>query len=331
MAILTVQGMKGSAQPMSRLSYETALTLVYDPVSGNRAATRSALYSLGFRQIDLAATLDVLAESIANRPPDLVLCEAQGFEDELCRLVQLLRQGAAGYNPFLVIIVTAWEKSSALATRVVNSGADDLLLRPFSPAQLGQRIRAHVEKRKAFVITSEYVGPDRRKDGSRGSAVAAFYPPNSLKMKASDGLSPEEADRRLDSELKIARRILTAEKLRRDAFQICVLWRLMQQQTPGLSRYEIDLSKLSAVADGIAKRCAVSEFHQAAPWCDALTGAIDALRLGIDRTSALDMLGEAALNLNQAIDPETARADRLRQIDATVALIRARTEPALAS
>ena len=95
------------------------------------------------------------------------MCEAQGAETELCAMIQALRQGATGYNPFIVIIVTAWENNNALVGRVINSGADDLLLRPFSTAVLGNRIRTHVERRKGFVITSEYVGPDRRNDPAR--------------------------------------------------------------------------------------------------------------------------------------------------------------------
>ena len=42
---------------MARLSYETAETLVYDPVSANRTATRAALYTLGFRRIETVATI----------------------------------------------------------------------------------------------------------------------------------------------------------------------------------------------------------------------------------------------------------------------------------
>ena len=119
--------------------------------------------SLGFRRTETVPTLEAMVEAIQRQPPDLVLCEAQGAADELCGAIQQLRQGAAGYNPFIVIIVTAWEKSSALITKVVNSGADDLLLRPFSTALLGARIEAHIERRKGFVITTDYVGPDRRK------------------------------------------------------------------------------------------------------------------------------------------------------------------------
>ncbi len=70
------------------------------------------------------------------------------------------------------------------------------------PRLLGQRIESHVERRKrGFVVTSDYVGPDRRKDLSRPSNVELFEPPNSLKMKAKDRLSAEETTQRLDAEL----------------------------------------------------------------------------------------------------------------------------------
>ena len=156
---------------LQRLSYDNAQVLVYDPVAANRNATRAALYMLGFRHIETVPTLEAFAEFIGKNPPDLALCEAQGADEELCNLIQNLRQGA-GYNPFLVVIVTAWVNSSGLVGRVLNSGADDLLLRPFSVAQLGQRVRTHIERRKGFVITTDYVGPDRtRRDSTRPSNV----------------------------------------------------------------------------------------------------------------------------------------------------------------
>ena len=35
---------------MSKLSFDTCDVLIYDPVPSNRAATRAALYALGFRR-----------------------------------------------------------------------------------------------------------------------------------------------------------------------------------------------------------------------------------------------------------------------------------------
>jgi len=309
---------------MARLFYETAQTLIYDPVPANRTATRAVLYTLGFRCMETVATIEDFHEAIRIRPPDLALCEAQGADGELCRMIQALRQGVTGYNPFIVIIVTAWEKTNALVSRVVNSGADDLVLRPFSTRLLGGRIDTHVERRKGFVITHDYVGPDRRRDSARPSSVELFEPPNSLKMKAKERLSPDEAAARLETELRGAREMLTSEKLRRDAFQICILWRLLQEKRPGEASYEEDLDKLERLTRGVAERCRENEHEIAAKWCESVLAGAEGLKMGVDRNASMHLLGHAALNLNQVFHPEKSTADHLAKIDATVAVIRAR-------
>lgn len=315
---------------MTRLSFDSAETLIYDPVSANRAATRAALYNLGFRRIETVATLEAFGECITHRPPDLAVCEAQGAESELCAMIQTLRQGASGYNPFIVIIVTAWENHNALVSRVVNSGADDLLLRPFSTSVLGNRIRTHVERRKGFVITSEYVGPDRRAGAGR-DAIELFQPPNSLKMKVQERLSDEQANQRLDAQLKKARATLNSEKLKRDAFQICVLWRLMQEHMPGSGKFDVDLTRLREVTKGVARRALDSEIDAAGEWCDSVLAAIEGLEAGVDRNASMHLLGHAALNLNQIFSPDKSSSDHLSEIDATVAIVKARTQTAMAS
>jgi len=314
---------------MPRLSYDSADTLVFDPVATNRTATRSALYNLGFRRIEAVGTIDTLTESLKRRPPDLAICEAQGLVDELCALIQELRQGTGGYNPFTVIIVTAWDQSLGLVGRVINSGADDLLLRPFSTTMLGHRIAAHVERRKGFVITSDYVGPDRRRDSGRPSNVELFDPPNSLKMKVKEGLSSDEAAQRLDLELKDARETLSREKLRRDAFQICVLWRLMQEHALNKAQFEIDLSKIKAVTKSVARRSLTTDVQAAVDWCESVLAAIEGLELGVDRNASMHLLGHAALNLNQVFTPEKSATEHLNAVDATVAIVRARIESGL--
>lgn len=316
---------------MSRLSFDTAETLVYDPVSANRNATRASLYSLGFRRIETVGTIDAFVECIRRRPPDLALCETQGSDAAVCETIQSLRQGAAIYNPFIVIIATAWEQTNALVSRVLQSGADDLLLRPFSTAMLEARIRSHIERRKSFVITSDYVGPDRRRDTSRPSTVGMFDPPNSLRMKAHERLTTEAATQRLDRELKSAREMLTAEKLRRDAFQLCVLWRLMQEKTPAQPSFEVDLLRLKEVTRGIARRCLDTEFEPAVAWCESILAATEGLEAGVDRNASMHLLGHAALNLTEAFTPEKTAADHLEAVDATVALVKARMAQAVAS
>ncbi len=308
---------------MPRLCYETADTLIYDPVAAHRNGTRSVLYTLGFRNIETCTTVEALNEAIRRTPPDLAVCEAQGAVDELCDMIQMLRQGISGHsNPFLVIIVTAWEKSNSLVQRVLNSGADDLLLRPFSTALLRKRIDTHVERRKQFVITTDYVGPDRRSDPTRANSAELFQPPNSLKMKAAEGLNMHEVNARLHKELRAAKDTLNIEKLRRDAFQICILWRLLQDAAD--AEAEATLTKLRDLTALVGKRCRSTEFEEATQWCDSVRAAVEGLHFGVDRNASMHLLGHAALSLNQVLQPEKSKSDHVKAIDETVAKIKAR-------
>jgi DNA-binding response OmpR family regulator len=317
---------------MSRLSYDSVDVLIYDPVSANRTATRATLYALGFRRTESVSTIEAFVESMQKNPPDIALCEAQGATDELCATIQQMRQGGAGYNPFVVIIATAWEKTTSLINKVVSSGADDLLLRPFSTALLGQRIEAHIERRKGFVITTDYVGPDRRTDSARASNAELFEPPNSLKMKAKERLSAEVIAKRLETELRGAREKLTSEKLRRDSFQVCILWRLLQEQSIMPGQIPHDLTKLITLTRSIEARARDTEFEPAVEWCVSILAAAEGLSLGVDRNASMHLLGHGALSLHLIFHPEKTPADQLSEIDATVAIIRARTQAeALAS
>lgn len=316
---------------MGRLSYDSVDVLIYDPVPANRAATRAALYSLGFRHTVNVATPEDFVDAIRRAPPDIALCEADDGGAALCDIIRQVRQGNACINPFIVIIVTAWEKSGSLINRVVSSGADDLLLRPFSTAVLGSRIAAHIDRRKGFVVTTDYVGPDRRHDDSRPSDAELFQPPNSLRMKARDRLSADVVTRRLEEELKQAREKLHCEKLRRDSFQLCVLWRLLQEQPRASGAAASDLDKVAALARSVEARCQGSEFQPAVEWCRSILAAAEGLSMGVDRNASMHLLGHAALSMHLIFHPEKDPSGQLNEIDATVALIRARNHQALAS
>jgi CheY-like chemotaxis protein len=315
---------------MPRHSFEHAEALVYDPVPMNRNATRTTLYSLGFRRIEAVGTLEAFRSQIRKSPPDITLCEAQPAR-EVCGAIQDIRQGTSTSNPFLVVMVTAWENTDGLVGRVLNSGADDLLLRPFSATILAQRIKVHVERRKGFVVTTDYVGPDRRSDAIRPSNVPLFEPPNSLRMKVRDGLTGETAAQRFEAELKVACDILQSEKLRRDAFQICILWRLIQSRVAGAPASRSDLAKLKDLTRSIERRGVELQIEHADEWCQSILAAVEGFEFGVDRHASLHLLGHAALSLNQLFSPEKTTSDHLTHIDATVALIHARSDTAMAS
>jgi hypothetical protein len=100
-----------------------------------------------------------------------------------------VRLGDVGPNPFLVVILTTWALREDTVGRVMNSGADDIIVRPYSVSFLAERVRTLVDARKGFVVTGDYVGPDRRKAAVRPPEVNLLDVPNTLRIKA----RPDEA------------------------------------------------------------------------------------------------------------------------------------------
>src|SRR4029077_8016498 len=115
-------------------------------------------------RVDLAPSLDILRERLKMRSPDLLLVEVAGSESEVCGLVQAVRQGTLGDNPFIVIVVTTWRRDGTIIGQVLNSGADDLIARPVSAHMLGERVKVFAGRRKIFVVTMDSFGPDRRRE-----------------------------------------------------------------------------------------------------------------------------------------------------------------------
>jgi hypothetical protein len=54
--------------------------------------------------------------------------------------------------------------------------------------------------------------------------------------------------------------------------------------------------------------------------------ALEGLELGVDRNASMHLLGHAALNLNQMFAPEMSQTEHLTALDATVAIVKARTQ-----
>ena len=152
---------------MEHSFFDLAKILVCDPIAANRAATRSALYALGCRQIEMVANLRDLNEALDQRPRIWRFARPGVGEAELCHTIQQLRQDRESSNPFVIIIITAWAISASLSTEISKSGADGVIVRPFSAGLLEQRIRAHVFRRRRFIVSAHYVGPERRGGNTR--------------------------------------------------------------------------------------------------------------------------------------------------------------------
>jgi hypothetical protein len=214
-----------------------------------------------------------------------------------------------GGNPFIVMMVTTWRRDGTIVGQIVDSGADDVLARPLSTGVLGERIKAQIERRKDFVVTSDYIGPDRRRLSGRDN-VECFAVPNALKIKTEEGISEKEAISLLAESVEKGKALLNTEKLRRDAASLSTQWRFLEQRQPDAGDYGDILTRMEHLALDIKRRVSakpganggVSQQKTAAQWCEAVHDSVRRVQAatagkGAEITVPLENLGHAALTL----------------------------------
>ncbi len=311
---------------ISRRFLETAEILIYDPVAANRNATRASLLSLGYRKVAAAPTLDILSARLRDAPPDLLLAEVSGGDPQICEAIQSVRRGVLGDNPFIVVLATTWRRDASIITQAVNSGADDLMARPVSTGLLGERIRLHVERRKAFVVTSDYIGPDRRRVPRPGDAPGMDVP-NLLKLRASDTATDDEIVRRIAQSVAAGKKKLNTEKVRRDAVQLCLQWHMLERRRSDAHDYAEILGRIGQVASEIKNRALLLRQDAVPGWCDSIEDSVRTL-LELARAAAPDgdarrkaplgMLGHTAMSLGRMLAAEEVEPAQLVALDELV-------------
>jgi DNA-binding response OmpR family regulator len=167
----------------TRTFYDRADLLLASPRTQNTASLRQTLADLEFREIRTASSNAEILKALETRPPELMITEFDLTAGDI-RETNDIRHHRARTNPFISIIVTTWQPSEALVHQVIDVGADDLLIQPASHGQLAKRIEALVFNRKPFVVTSRYIGPDRRSAPRPGTLVIeSIDVPNILHSK----------------------------------------------------------------------------------------------------------------------------------------------------
>jgi len=305
-------------------------TVLYDPVHANRHLTRNALFTLGFREIEAVTSLLELRRALEAGTADLCVADVTAEEPAVCQLIRDLRHGRIGDNPFVVVIATSWRQSGDLVRRVIESGADDLILRPLSTGTLKSRIDQQIEARKSFVVTSTYIGPDRRRSAGRSEGDGLIQVPNSLRLKAKDGVLAGMPA----TELADVRRRMERLRLEKDAFHIGLACRLIAEhiEKPDAS-YDVnaELAALAETALDLKARANGADFMMIAPLCEGIEGAVNDLKKSLSgehsaekSSKPLALLNEFAKAVQLALNTDKGEAAFAEEIGQTVERIKAR-------
>jgi len=271
-------------------SFESVRLLICDPSQMVRSALKGALFAQSFRTINDTAGFVKLHDMLAQDAVDLVVAAQQLEHHDIGYLVQEMRHQRVGTNPFVVIIMLLSNSDPDNVRKAIDSGADDLLLLPVAPAALMTRINNILQNRKPFIVTHDYIGPDRRSKARPGQQAAPILPvPNPIKARVEDGLDGT----RFERHVKDAAAALNRMKIERHAVQvdwlashICAGIRDGTDDGPKVAAYA---SRLALTAEDILVRIkgtpaeahfgTVADLREAAQMAEVQTNRLNAAAL----------------------------------------------------
>ena len=260
-----------------------------DPQSNLLGTIRDTMNYEGFRGIANFGSLQNIRSALNVDSPDALVLGAEFEDGSVFSTINELRHNESGKNPFVPVIVTCWEPDRNLVERVANSGADALLAKPFAPKQLIERIECLAKRRKPFVVTSERIGPDRRKDSSRESEIPLIDVPNTLRAKVQGvHVNPVALQQEIDATLAE----VNEQKLLRHAFQIGFLVGVVQPTYDtgklGESVFE-EVDLLMAVARDVERRMRGTHYEHVSELCQTLIGLVSRIQENFPNANDKDM------------------------------------------
>ncbi|MEO5373456.1 MAG: response regulator [Alphaproteobacteria bacterium] len=185
-----------------------------------REVIRDTLSGEGFGSIIALPSLGRVKDGFVNLDIDVIVINSRVEGGDACDLVRKLRFSHKGRNPFISVILSIEQEDTADLGKFINSGADHIVVRPFSAKSLIDRIESLVDRRQPFVATSTYIGPDRRSKARPEEGepeIPVFVVPNTLKLKAQKRtITPESFQKVIDATLER----MNVEMIDKLAFQI---------------------------------------------------------------------------------------------------------------
>jgi DNA-binding NarL/FixJ family response regulator len=279
-----------------------------------RRVLRSALGSFDISLIEEWNEVNTDAAATARLPEfDLIIANIDEANDSAAALLRGLRNGSIPGNPFVPMIVTCNSSTAATVRAAVDCGADAVVLKPYSLQQIMDPIIALVDRRRPFVVTSDYVGPERRTAQRDGQVIDQIVVPNPLAARVLN-LDPTEQTAAAEA----AWAEITQQRSQRLVFQALFLVRLAGFVTLGTAAPAArrDLARLPGLVRELAMRLKdpieYAYLQAFANWASVYPGLTDEIARRESCDDAAEALGGLLMQMGAAGDPTEmiAQADQ---------------------
>ncbi len=284
---------------MQDTNYTDARVLLYGRAGPVLRQTMSILTTLGFRSFLDVQDLTAARQVMTNQRLEFAVLTVESKDCGVLKMVDDIRHRRCGDDPFLPILLTATDARLKAIRPVINSGADDMLLHPFSVNGMGRRIKGLVKSRKPFVVTEDYFGPDRRSSSDIKADLSSIVVPNALQALVQSRHDVAPNAERIEASLAELRRL----KLRTVARSIWYLANCLNDSLgdPSLAyRYEDELTKIRGSIRIYERTLAPGDDAELARHCDNLSQNLAQLFGMPPDAKSLNLLEQSAVSLRTA-------------------------------
>ena len=301
---------------MNRFRFSEVRVAIADSTEISAQTTRTLLHNLGMRAFTVTRDVDETRRALNDDAFDLLIVNSHLGDAETADLINAVRHGDIGQDPFVPIVALSWEPSVEVVSHLVNAGADVLLTLPLSADRMLASLESLIEARKPFVVTSNYIGPDRRRSTRAGlPQIQMTVVPNALRKKAlgqKDGPDPA-AVRQSVFEQRVERYIS------RITFTVGKITGLTSGEGEGtFSEWRVDLKH---AAEKLCQRIDGTRYAHHSVLCDTLIDQANTMAER-DKPSVddLEMLQQIALALEIAIkEDDTQIIESMLDVERAVA------------
>ena len=255
---------------MPDFRFDTVDVLVVDPDANARRSIRNILHNNGFDDVRICGSAGEMHVHFEAEVPDLLICDADLPDEKLGTICHGIRHNEIGTNPFMALIALTWTPTREVVKEVINSGADDLVTKPIASGHLLDRIRLLIEARKPFVVTSDYVGPDRHRSSVRDTKIPLVEVPNLLKAKATGDKNIADVLMAID----VSASMVNQTKLEQHAVQVVGIVGMiapkLESGTPVEPVVGKLLDRLLSVAEDTKQRLKGTPYEHVSELCQSL-------------------------------------------------------------
>jgi len=153
--------------------------LIADPDTEVSRLVRDVLRYAGFQQITIVKDGREAIAKLKSNEVDLLITDWQMEQLNGIELIRYLRTNPDSPNPYLPIIMLTGKAERMDVESARDAGVTEFLVKPFTAKGLFERLVMVIENPRSFIISSRYMGPDRRRrtDIPPTGSDRRLYPP----------------------------------------------------------------------------------------------------------------------------------------------------------